>query len=68
MPDYTDPVVMTGTGIHTVEKFCNQLHKSIINEFKEANVWGTSVKYSPMKVGRDHVLNDEDVVQIIKRI
>jgi uncharacterized protein len=53
---------------HTVEKFCMQLHKSIILEFKEANVWGTSVKYSPMKVGRDHVLHDEDVVQIIKKI
>ena len=45
-----------------------QLHKNIILEFKEANVWGTSVKYSPMKVGRDHVLHDEDVVQIIKKI
>ena len=43
-------------------------HKSILKEFKHALVWGTSVKYSPMKVGKDHVLNDEDVVQIVKRI
>jgi ribosome-interacting GTPase 1 len=31
-------------------------------------VWGTSVKHQPQKVGRDHILNDEDVVQIIKKI
>lgn len=31
-----------------------------------ALVWGTSVKHNPQKVGKDHVLRDEDVVQIIK--
>lgn len=67
LPDYEQPVVLPGA--HTkVEDFCNSLHKSILKEFKHALVWGTSVKYSPMKVGKDHVLNDEDVVQIVKRI
>ena len=33
-----------------------------------ALVWGTSVKHQPQKVGRDHVLNDEDVVQIVKKL
>ena len=33
-----------------------------------ALVWGTSVKHQPQKVGKDHVLNDEDVVQIIKKL
>ena len=32
-----------------------------------AIVWGSSVKHNPQKVGKDHVLNDEDVVQIIKK-
>lgn len=68
MPDYEDPVVMTGDGEHTVEDFCNALHKSILKEFKHAVVWGSSVKYSPMNVGKDHVLADEDVVQIVKKL
>lgn len=32
-----------------------------------AVVWGTSVKYNPQRVGKDHELNDEDVVQVVKR-
>ena len=32
-----------------------------------ALVWGSSVKYNPQKVGKDHVLQDEDVVQIVKK-
>lgn len=35
--------------------------------FCSALVWGASVKYSPQKVGKDHVLLDEDVVQIVKK-
>ncbi len=35
----------------------------IIKHFKYALVWGTSVKHRPQKVGRDHVLQDEDIVQ-----
>lgn len=33
-----------------------------------ALVWGSSVKHMPQKVGKDHELNDEDVVQIVKKI
>jgi len=66
IPDYTSPVVMRAAN-STVEYFCNRLHKSIMNQFKYALVWGASVKHLPQKVGRDHVLCDEDIVQIIKR-
>lgn len=31
-------------------------------------VWGSSVKHQPQKVGIEHVLNDEDVVQIVKKV
>lgn len=67
LPDYTAPVVLKG-GRNSVEDFCNKLHRSIMKEFKCALVWGTSVKHQPQKVGRDHVLCDEDVVQVIKKI
>ncbi|KAK7463141.1 hypothetical protein BaRGS_00038286, partial [Batillaria attramentaria] len=33
-----------------------------------ALVWGTSVKHCPQNVGKEHVLADEDVVQILKKI
>ena len=32
-----------------------------------ALVWGSSVKHQPQKVGKDHVLQDEDVVQVVKK-
>jgi ribosome-interacting GTPase 1 len=32
-----------------------------------ALVWGSSVKHAPQKVGKEHVLHDEDVVQIVKK-
>ena len=31
-------------------------------------MWGSSVKHNPQKVGKEHILNDEDVVQIVKRL
>ena len=40
----------------------------MIKDFRYAMVWGSSVKFNPQKVGIDHQLEDEDVVQIIKKI
>lgn len=67
LPDYEQPVVMTNDKC-TIEDFCNAIHKGLLNNFKHAVVWGSSVKHNPQIVGKDHTLNDEDVVQIIKRI
>jgi ribosome-interacting GTPase 1 len=66
LPDYEEPVILHEKN-PTVEQFCNRLHRSIINDFKYALVWGSSVKHFPQKVGREHQLNDEDVVQIVKK-
>ncbi|KAK7604056.1 hypothetical protein V9T40_004329 [Parthenolecanium corni] len=67
LPDYSSPVVLH-TSKNRIEDFCNKLHRSIAKEFKYALVWGTSVKHQPQKVGKDHMLNDEDVVQIVKKV
>jgi hypothetical protein len=67
IPDYTAPVIMHNKS-PTIKTFCNRLHKSIMSQFKYAWVWGRSVKHQPQKVGKDHKLLDEDVVQIVKRI
>ncbi|CAG9467316.1 unnamed protein product [Pedinophyceae sp. YPF-701] len=67
LPDYNDPVVMK-RGKCTVEHFCNKIHKMMIKSFKHAHVWGSSVKHRPQKVGKEHVLEDEDIVQIVKKV
>ena len=67
MPDWSDPVVMPGDRC-TVEDFCNKLHKAMIKQFKYALVWGSSAKHRPQRVGKEHVLEDEDIVQIVKKV
>eukprot|EP00163_Fabomonas_tropica_P027012 TRINITY_DN510_c0_g1_i5.p1 TRINITY_DN510_c0_g1~~TRINITY_DN510_c0_g1_i5.p1 ORF type:complete len:447 (+),score=120.83 TRINITY_DN510_c0_g1_i5:67-1407(+) len=66
IPDYNDPVVLPADN-NSVENFCNRIHRSIMKEFKYALVWGSSCKFSPQRVGKDHLLADEDVVQIVKK-
>lgn len=66
-PDYNEPVIIQRTKCQ-IEDFCNKIHRSMIREFRYAMVWGSSVKFNPQKVGKEHALLDEDVVQIIKRI
>lgn len=67
LPDYTSPVVVKKDKC-TVEDFCNKLHRAIIKEFKYGLVWGSSVKHQPQKVGKEHTLHDEDVVQVVKKV
>ncbi|KAI9021232.1 P-loop containing nucleoside triphosphate hydrolase protein [Hyaloraphidium curvatum] len=67
LPDYSAPIVLRREAC-TIEDLCNSIHKTLTKQFKHALVWGSSVKYNPQKVGKDHTLKDEDVVQIIKKI
>jgi len=67
LPDYTSPVILS-TNKRTVEDFCNKIHKHLMADFKHAQVWGSSVKHNPQRVGKEHTLNDEDIVQIIKKV
>eukprot|EP00747_Dinoflagellata_sp_TGD_P206480 gnl/TRDRNA2_/TRDRNA2_80185_c0_seq1.p1 gnl/TRDRNA2_/TRDRNA2_80185_c0~~gnl/TRDRNA2_/TRDRNA2_80185_c0_seq1.p1 ORF type:complete len:413 (-),score=104.11 gnl/TRDRNA2_/TRDRNA2_80185_c0_seq1:80-1318(-) len=68
-PDFSDPLVMTpqrGNRTCTVENAVGMLHKSLLDEFKSAMVWGRSVRTSPGTMGLKHELMDEDVMQIVK--
>jgi len=67
IPDYGAPVVLHEQS-PSIENFCDRLHKQIISQFKYAWVWGSSVRHQPQKCGKDHILSDEDVVQIVKKI
>jgi len=65
-PIFEEPLVLSKwrDGI-TVESACRHLHKDMLAKFNYAMVWGTSVKHSPMRCGLSHVLEDEDVVQVV---
>lgn len=67
MPDYEGPVILHSTN-PTIEEFCNRLHKGIMASFSFAWVWGKSAKHQPQRCGKEHLLMDEDIVQIVKRI
>ncbi|XP_055326879.1 uncharacterized protein LOC129580462 [Sitodiplosis mosellana] len=64
-PDFGDAIILR-RGV-TVEHVCHAVHRTLASQFKYALVWGTSTKYSPQRVGISHVMNDEDVIQIIKK-
>ena len=40
---------------------CNAIHKTIVEQFKYAIVYGKSVKHQPQRVGLTHELADEDI-------
>ena len=40
---------------------CNAIHKTIVELFKHAIVYGQSVKHQPQRVGLTHELADEDI-------
>merc|ERR1712142_429090 len=64
-PDFSEAIIMR-KGC-TVEHLVHRVHRSLVDQFKYALVWGTSTKYSPQRVGLAHVLDDEDVIQIMKK-
>lgn len=65
--DFSCPVIIRRDK-SSMEDFCGRIHKQILRQFKYAWVWGQSVKHQPQKVGKDHYLLDEDIVQIVKKI
>lgn len=67
VPDYDAPVIMQKKSCR-VEHFCLKIHKSLLKEMRYAIVWGSSVKHQGMKVGKEHELHDEDVIQIVKKV
>lgn len=67
LPDYSAPIVLPQDR-NTIEFLCTKIHKSLAKDFKCALVWGSSVKHNPQKVGKDHEVNDEDVVQVVKKV
>lgn len=67
--DFDEPVIIRNRKeLPTVENFCAKIHRDLIKKMKYAVVWGSSVPFSPMHVGKNHIMNDEDVCQIVTNI
>ncbi|KAK4337179.1 hypothetical protein RND71_043495 [Anisodus tanguticus] len=63
-PDFNDGLILRRNS--SLEHVCHTIHRTIVDVFKYALVWGTSPKYSPQRVGLSHIVEDEDVVSIFK--
>jgi ribosome-interacting GTPase 1 len=64
-PDYNEPVILQSHK-RTIANFCDRIHRGLLKEMKYAWVWGASVRHQPQRVGKDHTLEDEDIVQLVK--
>jgi ribosome-interacting GTPase 1 len=64
--DYEEPLVLR-EGEHTVEDALRNLGGSLDERFRFARVTGPSAKHDEQQVGRDHVLQDEDVLRVVAR-
>ncbi len=52
----------------TLKVLCGSIHREFIKKFRYALIWGPSAKHSGQRFLRlDHVLKDQDVVQIVTR-
>ncbi|XP_045213437.1 developmentally-regulated GTP-binding protein 2-like [Mercenaria mercenaria] len=51
----------------TVEHVCHAIHRTLVANFKYALVWGRSVKFSPQRVGLQHKMCHDDVLQVVKK-
>ncbi|MHA2248334.1 MAG: OBG GTPase family GTP-binding protein [Candidatus Hodarchaeales archaeon] len=61
--DMDEPMIISKDS--TVEDICIKLHRRFKNDFRFANIWGSSAKFPGQKVGLRHVLKDADIVKIV---
>ncbi|ORX44972.1 hypothetical protein BCR36DRAFT_585853 [Piromyces finnis] len=65
-PDFEGGLILRNNS--TIEHVCHHIHRTLVDDFKYALVWGTSAKHQPQRVGLNHVVEAEDVIQIVKKI
>lgn len=49
----------------TVQNIADKLHKDFVKNFRYARIWGKSVEFEGKKVGLDHELVDEDIIELV---
>jgi uncharacterized protein len=65
LPDFDEGLIIRNGA--TVEHCCHAIHRSLVEDFKYALVWGSSAKHNPQRVGLHHTVNNEDVIQVVKK-
>jgi ribosome-interacting GTPase 1 len=65
LPDFEDGLIIRNGA--TIEHVCHAIHRTLVSDFKYALVWGSSAKHNPQRVGLHHVVNNEDVIQVVKK-
>jgi small GTP-binding protein len=63
-PDLEEPLIVAAGA--SVSDVCAKIHRRFAGEAKYALVSGTSVRFNPQRVGMDHVVQDRDIVTIVK--
>uniref|UniRef100_A0A0G4H1I1 OBG-type G domain-containing protein n=1 Tax=Chromera velia CCMP2878 TaxID=1169474 RepID=A0A0G4H1I1_9ALVE len=67
-PDFSEPIILTEQrGEMTIGNAVRMIHRDLLKDFKYGLVWGKSAKHNPQRVGTGHNLEDEDVLQIVKK-
>lgn len=62
----TDPEPLALVPGSTVEDVAEWVHQELAASFTGARVWGTSARFHGQRVGRDHAVQDGDVVEILR--
>ncbi|MBM3119319.1 MAG: TGS domain-containing protein [Chloroflexi bacterium] len=60
-PDLTDPVILKRGS--TIKEAAEEIHKDFKSKMKYAVVWGSG-KFDGQRVGQDHVLQDNDIIEL----
>jgi ribosome-interacting GTPase 1 len=60
-PDLETPFILKRGS--TIEDFARKVHKDFYENLKTARVWGSGL-FDGQMVGRDHILHDEDIVEL----
>ncbi|MHA1815507.1 MAG: TGS domain-containing protein, partial [Candidatus Heimdallarchaeaceae archaeon] len=62
-PNLDDPLVLPeGAAVFDIAR---KIHTSFVDRFRYARVTGASAEFESQQVGIDHVLADEDIVELI---
>jgi small GTP-binding protein len=61
--DLEEPLIVTAGS--TISDICTKIHRKFSDQAKYALVSGTSVKFNSQRVGKDHIVHDQDIVTII---
>lgn len=64
-PDMSRPLVIKQGD--TIERVCERIHKDMVDKFKYAKIKGTSAKFDWQRVGLDHKVEHNDIIEIYAR-